>query len=93
MLLASPLTSLLAGTLLFYFHVNVNRWLEDREAKRARGILDEALDDDHVPDDVKDDFRQLLAGHHRDRIMRELERVTAVGDVPKRPPTDRVQES
>ena len=32
LLLLSPATSILAGSLFFYLHMSINRWLEDREA-------------------------------------------------------------
>jgi hypothetical protein len=83
LLLISPATSVVAGSLLFYLHVSVNRWLEDREARRARMTLERALDNPQVPEVDKEEFRQLLVGFERDRITRELKRVGAVGTVPE----------
>jgi hypothetical protein len=82
LLLMSPATSVVAGSLLLYLHMTVNRWLEDREADRARGKLRRALDDPHVPEPDKEEFRRLLAGFERSQIERELERVRAIGRVP-----------
>lgn len=87
LLLASPATSVVAGQLFFYLHVNVNRWLEDRQARRARSLLKQALDDPDVPDEVKREYRELLGGHYRDRITREMARVTAIGHIPDRSKT------
>src|SRR4051812_17270270 len=58
LLLISPATSVVAGTLLFYAHMNLRRWLEDREADRARARLREALDNPNVPEAKKALFRE-----------------------------------
>jgi hypothetical protein len=84
LLLASPATSVVTGSLFYYLHLTLNRWLEDREATRARETLKRALDDPDVPDDDKVEFRKLLANHHRGRILRQFARVDALGDVPER---------
>lgn len=89
LLLASPATSVAAASALFLWHMMINRWLEDREAERARTIIARALDDPHVPASEKRDFRRLLARFERDQIERELRRVTAVagyGITPKPDP-------
>jgi hypothetical protein len=85
LLLLSPATSVLAGTLLFYAHMNLRRWLEDREADRARGRLREALHDPDVPEDKKAAFRQLLGEFEHETITRGLERARNIGQVPPPP--------
>lgn len=77
LLLASPATSVLAAGALFYLHLMVNRWIEDREAERARAMLARAIDDPHVLESEKEDFRRLLARFERDQIEHELRRVQA----------------
>lgn len=78
LLLVSPAAAIVCSGLLFYMHLAVHRWLEDREANRARATLKRALEDDDVPEADKEEFRSLLARHHRDRIARGFDRVNIV---------------
>jgi hypothetical protein len=61
LILISPATSVLVGSVVFYAHVSLNRWLESRAATRARKTLERAINNPNLPEDHKEDFRRQLA--------------------------------
>jgi hypothetical protein len=83
LILASPVTSVLAGSLLFYAHVSLSRWLENRAATRARKTIERAINNENLPEAERDKFRTDLAKFERGVVARELERVEAIGAVPE----------
>lgn len=67
---------------LYYMHLSVNRWLENRAADRARKTLDRAINSPNVPEAEKEKFRKQLAEFEQGVVARELERVQLVGSPP-----------
>jgi hypothetical protein len=80
LLLASPVMTAVVTSALYYLHVSVNRWFEDREASRARATLQKAIANPDIPDTDKEEFRELLANFERTQIVRVIERVEAVAE-------------
>ncbi len=79
LLLASPAMTAVMTSALYYLHVSINRWFEDREAARARLTLQRAIANPDIPEPDKQEFREQLASFERTRIVRGIERVEAVG--------------
>lgn len=79
LLLASPATTAIVTSLLYYLHVWVNNWFEDRVAARARVALQRAIANPDIEETDKQEFRSQLASFERTRIVRGIERVEAVG--------------
>jgi hypothetical protein len=84
LMLVAPATSIVVGGGLFYLHVSVNRWMETRAAGSARATLERAIKNPEIPEeDKKKEFRKQLAEFEKGVVARELERVEALGAVPK----------
>ena len=81
LVLASPLTSVVVGGLTVYLQASWGRYLEARQAAKARKTLQRAIDNDRLPDADRERFRQLLADLEHGVVARDLERVGLVGTI------------
>lgn len=87
LLLLSPATSVVVGSLLFYLRIELGRYQEGRMVAKARRTLVDAIDNPRYTEPEREYFRKVLLQLDRTVVSRQLERVQAVGAVPDPPPS------
>lgn len=73
MLLVSPLTSVVVGSLFFYLQAELARYLEARMVSKARTTVENALDNPRYTETEHEHFRGVLLDVDTLAITRRLE--------------------
>jgi hypothetical protein len=73
MLLLSPLTSVVVGSLFFYLQAGFARYLEARRVAKARTTVESALDNPRYTETEREHFREVLLRVDTLAIARRLE--------------------